>query len=98
MHAAIVARHELSAELSRSLGRGELAVLYQPIIDLATRRVTGVEALVRWRHPIRGLLGPSEFIPLAEETGLIRPLGRWVLAEACRQAAEWSASCPIGER
>ncbi len=97
IHAAIVARHELSAELSRSLGRGELAVFYQPIVELATRRVTGVEALIRWHHPVRGLIGPSEFVHLAEETRLIRPLGRWVLLEACRQAAEWAATMPDGE-
>jgi diguanylate cyclase (GGDEF)-like protein len=96
MHAAIVARHELSAELSRSLGRGELALLYQPIIDLRSGVSTGVEALVRWRHPTRGLLGPNEFIPLAEETGVIVALGTWVLEEACRQVAEWSGSDGIG--
>jgi diguanylate cyclase (GGDEF)-like protein len=96
MHAAIVARHELSAELSRSLGRGELALLYQPIIDLRSGVSTGVEALVRWRHPTRGLLGPNEFIPLAEETGVIVALGTWVLEEACRQVAEWSGSGGVG--
>ena len=95
MHAAIVARHELSAELSRSLGRGELGRLLPADRRLATgARSTGVEALVRWRHPVRGLLGPSEFIPLAEETGMILALGRWVLDEACRQAAAWSAPTP----
>jgi diguanylate cyclase (GGDEF)-like protein len=96
MHAAIVARHELSAELSRSLGRGELVLLYQPIIDLRTGVATGIEALVRWRHPTRGLLGPNEFIPLAEETGVIVALGTWVLEEACRQTAEWIADEAVG--
>ena len=91
MHESAVARHELSAELSRSLGRGELAVFYQPIVDLRSGLVTGHEALVRWRHPTRGLLGPDTFIPLAEDTGLILPLGRWVLGEACRQAAAWTS-------
>jgi len=96
IHAAIVARHELSAELSRSLGRGELHVHYQPIVELATRRITGVEALIRWQHPVRGLIGPSEFVHLAEETRLIKPLGRWVLLEACRQAVEWATTIPGG--
>ncbi|TAL12323.1 MAG: EAL domain-containing protein [Chloroflexota bacterium] len=96
MHAAIVARHELSLELSKSLGRGELVLQYQPIIDLRTSTAVGVEALVRWRHPTRGLLGPDDFIPLAEETGSIVALGTWVLDEACRQAAAWSASDAIG--
>jgi diguanylate cyclase (GGDEF)-like protein len=91
MHAAIVERHALSAELARSLGQGELAVYYQPIVSLPGAKVTGVEALVRWRHPVRGLIGPSEFVHLAEETGMILQLGRWVLSEACRQAAAWSA-------
>jgi diguanylate cyclase (GGDEF)-like protein len=90
MHAAIVERHALSAELSRSLGQGELAVYYQPIVALPSATVAGMEALVRWRHPVRGLIGPGEFVHLAEETGMILPLGRWVLSEACRQAAAWS--------
>ncbi|MGZ9159719.1 MAG: putative bifunctional diguanylate cyclase/phosphodiesterase [Candidatus Limnocylindrales bacterium] len=89
MHAAIVARHALSAELSKSLSRGELAVVYQPIVRLATMQTIGVEALVRWRHPTRGLVLPDEFIPLAEESGLILPLSRWVLSEACLQTASW---------
>jgi EAL domain-containing protein (putative c-di-GMP-specific phosphodiesterase class I) len=90
MHAEIVARHALSAELSRSLGRGELVVFFQPIVALQSSRVAGFEALVRWRHPSRGLIGPAEFIPLAEETGVIRALGRYVLEEACSQAARWA--------
>ncbi len=97
MHAAIVERHALSAELSRSLGRGELAVFYQPIVALPSARVTGMEALVRWRHPVRGLIGPSEFVHLAEETGMILQLGRWVLSEACRQAADWAGMGPPGQ-
>ena len=91
MHAALVARHSLSAELSRSLGRGELAVFFQPIVRLADRQLAGVEALVRWRHPTRGLILPGEFIGLAEETGLILALGRWVLAEACMRFGAWQA-------
>jgi diguanylate cyclase (GGDEF)-like protein len=90
MHAAIVARHALSAELSRSLGRGELVVFFQPIVSIRGLVVTGFEALVRWRHPTRGLINPAEFIPLAEETGAITSLGRYVLEEACRQAARWA--------
>jgi diguanylate cyclase (GGDEF)-like protein len=89
MHAAIVARHALSAELSRSIGQGELAVFYQPIVELSSGRAVGVEALVRWRHPTRGLVPPDEFIHLAEETGTILALGEWVIAEACTQAAAW---------
>ena len=94
MHQAIVARHALSAELSRSLGRGELLVYFQPIVELGSSRITGFEALLRWRHPTRGLIAPAEFIPLAEETGVIRALGRYVLEEACQQAATWRPHHP----
>ncbi len=96
MHAAIVARQALSAELARSLGRGELVVYYQPIVELATGVTTGLEALVRWRHPTRGLIGPNDFIGLAEETGTILALGAWVLEEACVQAVKWTAFGPPG--
>jgi diguanylate cyclase (GGDEF)-like protein/PAS domain S-box-containing protein len=78
-------------ELHRALERGEMRVHYQPIISLETRRVAGFEALVRWQHPERGLVFPDQFVGLAEETGLIVPLGGWVLEQACRQAAEWHA-------
>jgi EAL domain-containing protein (putative c-di-GMP-specific phosphodiesterase class I) len=86
MHAAIVARRELSSELARGIGRSELLVLHQPIVDLSTLAAVGVEALVRWRHPTRGLVEPDAFISLAEESGAILPLGRYVLQTAARQA------------
>jgi diguanylate cyclase (GGDEF)-like protein len=81
----------LGAELRRALDAGEFAVHYQPIVELATGRVIGVEALCRWHHPQRGLVSPAEFIPAAEGTGLIVPLGRFVLRELCFQAARWRA-------
>jgi diguanylate cyclase (GGDEF)-like protein len=79
----------LAAELRRALERGELVLHYQPKADLHSGRVTSVEALVRWQHPARGVLGPMEFIPVAEQTGLIGPLTRWVLGEALGQCAAW---------
>ena len=97
MHETIVARHALSAELTKSVGRGELVVHYQPIVSLASGRTIAAEALVRWRHPTRGLLAPDDFIPLAEESGIIFGLGQWVLAESCRQAAAWSAEGGLPE-
>jgi len=97
MHAALVARHSLSAELSRSLGRGELAVFFQPIVRLADGQMAGVEALVRWRHPTRGLILPGEFIALAEETGLILALGRWVLAESAMRFGAWQAQPGVAD-
>lgn len=91
MHRAALARIELQADLQRAIEGGELFLHYQPIVSLEEMRVTGVEALVRWLHPRRGVLAPDAFIPLAEETGLIDPLGRAVLAEACRQAVVWAS-------
>jgi diguanylate cyclase (GGDEF)-like protein/PAS domain S-box-containing protein len=89
MHAEALARLALKGDLQRAMERGEFFLLYQPVLDLATLEIVGVEALLRWRHPERGVVGPLTFIPVAEETGLIIELGRWVLLEACRQAVAW---------
>jgi diguanylate cyclase (GGDEF)-like protein/PAS domain S-box-containing protein len=94
MHADILREADDRADIERALADGEFIVFYQPIVDLPTSDLTGVEALVRWNHPHRGLIGPVDFIPLAEATGLIVPLGRWVLEQACTQLAAWSKEFP----
>jgi diguanylate cyclase (GGDEF)-like protein/PAS domain S-box-containing protein len=94
MHTAVVDRVTLEADLRRAVERQELGLAYQPIVDLATGRIMGVEALARWTHPERGVVPPLTFIPIAEESDLILSLGRWVLREACRQGAAWNASRP----
>lgn len=94
MHASALERLEIETDLQRALDRGELFLHYQPVVSLADGRIVGAEALVRWQHPRRGVLSPSGFIPVAEESGLIVPLGRWVLAEGCRQANRWRALRP----
>ena len=94
MHARVMRRLGAESELRRALDRDELRLHYQPIVAVDDGALCGVEALVRWEHPQRGLIPPAEFIPLAEETGLIITLGRWVIAEACEQAARWRRERP----
>jgi diguanylate cyclase (GGDEF)-like protein len=83
------ARRRLESDLRKALSAGEFEIFYQPLLDLAGGAVSGFEALLRWRHPDRGLVSPADFIPAAEETGLIVPLGLWVLRQACSEAASW---------
>jgi diguanylate cyclase (GGDEF)-like protein len=94
MAAAMLRRHDLKTELAGAIERREIMVEYQPIVDLETGRISAGEALVRWEHPVRGRIAPAEFIPLAEESGLIRAIGRHVLEQTCRQAQRWEAVAP----
>ena len=95
MHADVVERLELRADLQRAIDENQFELHFQPVVRLDTNVVSGVEALVRWRHPERGLVQPAQFIPLAEETGLIVELGRWVMYEGCRQAVELQAAVAV---
>jgi diguanylate cyclase (GGDEF)-like protein/PAS domain S-box-containing protein len=90
MHARLADRQLLEADLRYALGRNEFLLHYQPKFDLQTKQITGVEALIRWANPQRGIVSPGQFVPIAEECGLILPIGRWVLLEACRQARLWN--------
>jgi diguanylate cyclase (GGDEF)-like protein/PAS domain S-box-containing protein len=97
MHADAIRRIEVEQELRTAIEEGQFILHYQPTIDLRTGRLTGVEALVRWQHPRRGLVPPMEFIPLAEESGLIVPLGQWTIKEACKQVRIWQQEIPADE-
>jgi len=94
MRGRALARLQVENDLRMALERGELRLDYQPLVSLSDRSLKGVEALVRWEHPERGLVMPSDFILIAEEAGLIEPIGRWVLEEACRQAGRWYRARP----
>jgi diguanylate cyclase (GGDEF)-like protein/PAS domain S-box-containing protein len=96
MHADARALLQLETDLRRALDRGELRLTYQPIVSLSTGQVSGCEALVVWDHPARGTLPPNDFIPAAEETGLVVPLGRWALLQACRDCKAWNDLLPRG--
>jgi diguanylate cyclase (GGDEF)-like protein/excisionase family DNA binding protein/PAS domain S-box-containing protein len=93
----MLARITLEQDLRRALEQDQFELYYQPIVSLEERRIIGLEALVRWNHPVQGVVQPSAFIPVAEASGLIVPLGRWVLLEACRQAARWENDHGLGD-
>lgn len=90
-----VRRGALKLDMRRALAAGEFDLFYQPLVNLHTKEVTGFEALLRWRHPKRGLLSPSEFIPLAEDSGVIIPLGEWMIRKACQEAARWPSNISV---
>ena len=97
MHALVVARLQIESDLRRAIDRQQFYLTYQPIVSLSTGDICGFESLIRWQHPERGVVSPLEFISVAEETGMIIPIGSWVLEEACRTAKAWNAMRPEEE-
>ncbi|MDH3664470.1 MAG: GGDEF domain-containing phosphodiesterase, partial [Alphaproteobacteria bacterium] len=95
MDADMLARRALESELRQALIQGDFELFYQPLIDLSTNEISGLEALIRWNHTERGLVAPSDFVPFAEEIGLIVPIGDWVLTRACLDAASWSVPVSV---
>jgi len=95
MDARLKARRALELDMRRALAGHEFELYYQPLLNVATRNISGFEALIRWRHPKRGMIAPAEFIPLVEDTGLIVPLGEWVLHQACAEAVKWPADIKV---
>ncbi|MDG3578922.1 EAL domain-containing protein [Rhizobium sp. YJ-22] len=95
LHTRILDRTSFEVDLQKALANGEMEVFYQPVVDAGTRAVSGYEALLRWNHPLRGQVAPSDFIPVAEETGIIQELGEWVLHTACADAAGWQAPLKV---
>src|SRR6202012_5183525 len=89
MDAAAQARRQLETDLRHAIARGEFEAYYQPLVEVKTRRISCFETLARWRHPTRGFVSPVEFIPVAEETGLIVQIGEWIMQEACMAATSW---------
>jgi diguanylate cyclase (GGDEF)-like protein len=95
MDARMQQRRELEMDLRKALANAEFELYYQPLVDLQNNGITGFEALLRWHHPVRGLISPADFIPIAEETGLIIPLGEWVLRRACEETASWPGDLKV---
>ncbi|WP_338316758.1 EAL domain-containing protein, partial [Bradyrhizobium ottawaense] len=88
-------RRDMELDLRRAFANGEFELHYQPLVSIASDRISGFESLLRWRHPDKGMISPAEFIPVAEDIGLITQLGEWVLREACAEAVKWPADVKV---